>query len=373
VYIEVSAKRQTKNNDEVRLVKADGTSDEVRLVKADGTSDEVRLVKADETSDEVTAGVAMKKINNNIGSGGKFMKRIILLISCLILTATSVYSQAARSSNVFNQPMGARVLGMGDAFVSVSDDINSICWNPAGLGQLKQAELSATYAPWLIDITNTFIGFGAPGSGGMAYGAAVSIYDLGSFDLVTANEAKTIKAEVDQTAIVTLAKSNFIKTNNMSWNAGINLKYLSSTLLEEYKATTFGVDVGVLGSSGKNTRVGLVVQNIGGGIKYKEETDPLPMTIRAGVSYHLMNNVIHRVTAIGEIARYYEGDSKMHLGFEYWYARLIAFRVGYKSGYDLESITYGLGINVKGYQFDYGFGAMSALGNVTRMSFTARF
>jgi len=301
------------------------------------------------------------------------MKKIILTVLSCILIPGLVFSSGNRSSSVFNQPIGARVLGMGDAFISVSDDVNAINWNPAGLAQLKQSELSASYAPWLTDITHTFVGIASPGTGGMVYGVAASIYDTGSFELVTANTTKTIKAEVDQSIIGTLAKKNFISSNNMSWSAGINFKYLSSTLIEEYKAATFAIDAGLLGSTGKNTRVGIAVQNVGGGIKYKEETDPLPMTVRAGVSYNVMNNVINKLTAAAEIARYYEGDSHIHLGFEYWYAKLLALRLGYKSGYDIESVTYGMGVNVKGYQFDYGFGMTNALENVTKMTFTTRW
>src|SRR5258706_4082464 len=41
---------------------------------------------------------------------------------------------------------GARAAGMGDAFVAVSDDGTAASWNPAGLAQLRQPELSFVYA-----------------------------------------------------------------------------------------------------------------------------------------------------------------------------------------------------------------------------------
>ncbi|HUG52502.1 MAG TPA: hypothetical protein VMR21_02830 [Vicinamibacteria bacterium] len=40
---------------------------------------------------------------------------------------------------------GARAAGMGDAFVAVSDDGTAASWNPAGLAQLRQPELSLVY------------------------------------------------------------------------------------------------------------------------------------------------------------------------------------------------------------------------------------
>ena len=39
--------------------------------------------------------------------------------------------------------MGARAMGMGGAFVAVSDDATAAYWNPAGLGMLEQWELTS--------------------------------------------------------------------------------------------------------------------------------------------------------------------------------------------------------------------------------------
>lgn len=40
--------------------------------------------------------------------------------------------------------VGARPLAMGGAFIGVADDINAVYWNPAGLVQLEQAEITWT-------------------------------------------------------------------------------------------------------------------------------------------------------------------------------------------------------------------------------------
>jgi hypothetical protein len=44
-------------------------------------------------------------------------------------------------SNISKDGVGARPLGMGQAFTAVSDDVTSIYWNPAGLGFLKDKEV----------------------------------------------------------------------------------------------------------------------------------------------------------------------------------------------------------------------------------------
>lgn len=43
--------------------------------------------------------------------------------------------------------VGARPMGMGGAFIAVSDDINAVYWNPAGLSQLERSEATFNYNP----------------------------------------------------------------------------------------------------------------------------------------------------------------------------------------------------------------------------------
>jgi hypothetical protein len=43
--------------------------------------------------------------------------------------------------------VGARPMGMGGAFTAISDDINAIYWNPAGLSELKKTEFIYTHEP----------------------------------------------------------------------------------------------------------------------------------------------------------------------------------------------------------------------------------
>jgi len=41
--------------------------------------------------------------------------------------------------------IGARPKGMGDAFTAISDDGNSIYWNPAGIARIEKSELSVMH------------------------------------------------------------------------------------------------------------------------------------------------------------------------------------------------------------------------------------
>ena len=45
--------------------------------------------------------------------------------------------------------VGARAIGMGEAYGAVSNDANAVYWNPAGLNQLESKEVSFMHAVWL--------------------------------------------------------------------------------------------------------------------------------------------------------------------------------------------------------------------------------
>jgi hypothetical protein len=71
------------------------------------------------------------------------MRRVGLLAVVLVTTATSV---AAQGVSLNRTGSGARAAGMGNAFIAVSDDGTAASWNPAGLAQLREAELSLVHS-----------------------------------------------------------------------------------------------------------------------------------------------------------------------------------------------------------------------------------
>ncbi len=65
------------------------------------------------------------------------MKKLLLIIG-LTITGFSLFSQIPKYSNEFLAiGVGARALGMGNAYVALTDDVTSGYWNPAGLTQMS--------------------------------------------------------------------------------------------------------------------------------------------------------------------------------------------------------------------------------------------
>ncbi len=80
------------------------------------------------------------------------MKKIILL--SFISLAQLFYAQTGRhySNEFLNIGVDARALALGNAVVANTNDVNAGYWNPAGLSQVKNKELSLMHAAYFANI-----------------------------------------------------------------------------------------------------------------------------------------------------------------------------------------------------------------------------
>ena len=91
------------------------------------------------------------------------MKKFLLLTISILFGVNILTAQVAKYSNEFLAiGVGARALGMGNAYVAVTDDVTSGYWNPAGL--------TAMSSPYQVGLMHS------------EYFAGVAKYDYASFD-----------------------------------------------------------------------------------------------------------------------------------------------------------------------------------------------
>lgn len=338
---------------------------------------------------------------------GYILISLILSFSFPTIQIANAKGPSTSGAIILKQTSGARALGMGEAFVAIADDVNCLYWNPAGLTQIRNHEISMMYLNGLVDSWFGFLGYAHPlGAEGIKqrsrmgrvreaskpqkyYGTialGIALFQAGKLTLDP--EGSTVVAEQDY--LVTLGygyplwRGMVQKRRGLSFeekqsiiSLGLNIKIISSTLVEKYSAMAYAGDVGVLGKFilGKNSlSIGLAAQNIGTKLKFEEEGDPLPFTIRAGSSYEMSLGKEHSLAVAIEGVKRSDSDFRGNVGAEYWYKEIFALRSGYKIDYDLEGFTVGVGFNWKGYGLDYGWGMMAAkMGDNHRISFTVRF
>ncbi len=214
---------------------------------------------------------------------------------------------------------GARVLGMGDAFVALADDLNASYYNPAGLVQLKDIEIQATYAGYYLGLTegigDGFIGYGQKlkdenGALGMSYleRRASDIYKEITF---TASYAKGFKEE--------------------KFSLGASLKYRYKSYRTEYNmsdpsqldpvfkrgSSAYGVsvDIGFLYRPADFFSFGIFAGDINQPDINLLDKDVVPMSFKMGISYRFGEGKDYTINLDG---LYRDGDYSLSLGLENW-------------------------------------------------------
>ena len=94
-----------------------------------------------------------------------------LLFAALIVTASSAFADVGsgialeRLGILSTNGSGARPFSMGNAYTSVSDDVYALLFNPAGLAQMKQKELSFGLHHARRELGNSYLGTSADQTG----------------------------------------------------------------------------------------------------------------------------------------------------------------------------------------------------------------
>lgn len=287
-------------------------------------------------------------------------------------------------ASILTLGVGARQFAMGEAAAAASGDAYALYWNPGGLakmdGKLKVG-------------TQYLSGFGG-GNVGTVLGAAAlpgigtvagQIAYASAGDLVYtdwAGAVQTVTAEKDLVVGAGYARS----LGPVGVGAGV--KFLRSALADGLKdskgndlgasASTLAFDVGAQASVLGKVRVGLVIQNLGPGLKFRNVSDALPLTIRGGGSVDLPVGAFTVTPAADLVVRTGDGVG-VNIGCE---GRRevpglgpVALRAGYRIGQNAGALTAGAGVRYRMFSLDYGAGLLgtAALGPAHRISFSLSF
>ena len=82
------------------------------------------------------------------------MKKLITLMVFFSLLFGQ-YRFGTTAANFLEIGTSSRAVSMGEAFVSLSDDVNSAYWNPAGLAFVSGLEFGASSQDWVVGITHS--------------------------------------------------------------------------------------------------------------------------------------------------------------------------------------------------------------------------
>lgn len=344
-------------------------------------------------------------------SGNKYMS--LLMIAGMLLFCLAPQSQAVKSragtatANFLEIGFGSAGSAMGDAYVSLAEDLSAMYWNPAGLGYMDKSEAQFTIQPWIVDINTSFVGVGLalPRIGTLALG----ITQVGYGDMPVTDLANQDGTGEMFTASEFAASLSYSRRLAQWFSFGASFKYISSKIWHS-NASAMAVDLGVklnthffspTGEKEDGMNIGMSISNYGTRMKYdgidllhpidllpdeqgnyqfangKFETVEweLPLIFRVGIAVHPIVIGGHRLTIAADALHPNNNTESVNLGAEYS-LKIPAFgslflRGGYKALYMEDSEygpTFGGGFLLNlmgnvGLRLDYCYKSIGVLGN----------
>ncbi|MDD5688209.1 MAG: PorV/PorQ family protein [Elusimicrobia bacterium] len=310
----------------------------------------------------------------------KMLSAVMLSVMFTCVTCISNAEAGVGSSTMqfLKLGVGAKQEGMGGAQAAVAEDVNSVYWNPAGLGSVSATELSFMHLSHFEGISYEYLAIGHPISEDSTIGLQIMYLNYGSIRKTledvygaydTAGSLGNYSAKDMGGAI------SYGKQVDETINIGGSLKMVSQKI-DTDSASGFGLDLGAEYVPVKGgIQLGLAVQNIGG----KVGSDSLPGNIKAGLGKKLsVFESENNLTIAADINYGLDTDSmRENIGMELLIAEMLSIRAGYKIGYDEESYTLGGGFKIAGesssFDMDYAFIPTKDLGDTHRISLGIRF
>ncbi|MDI6757169.1 MAG: PorV/PorQ family protein [Endomicrobiia bacterium] len=272
---------------------------------------------------------------------------------------------------------GARPAAMGEAHTAVSDDVNAIFYNPAGLAAVKGFEFTAQYGAHFQSIVYNVLGAAYPVENVGTFG--LGVINLG-VDKIERRAADTAIADGDFAAGDYAYVVSYSRKIAHRAAAGVNVKYLYSSI-DNKTASATAADVGVIAEPLDSVplSVGVSAQNMGGEMKFDAVGDPLPTVYKLGLGYRFPGDEF--LLAL-DVAAPRDNASRISVGVEY--ARKIdrdfsaAARAGYKTVSDerlegLAGLSAGAGVAFRQFKFDFAWLPYGLLGDTFRYALSVKF
>ncbi|OGS06003.1 MAG: hypothetical protein A2204_07700 [Elusimicrobia bacterium RIFOXYA1_FULL_47_7] len=304
------------------------------------------------------------------------IRKLLISSLCLFFAGLAFAGVGTTGGQFLKISPSARASAMGNAFAAVSDDVFALYSNPAGLSQLKESELAATYLSYFADVKYGFIGYASKVKNMGVFGFGYTYLLVDQIEKRDVNETKLGEFNAKDTSLtVSYGKDDVIPSVLENVSLGGSVKIISSEI-DQVIAYTGALDLAAMYSPIENLNTALVIQNIGPGIKFVEVTDKLPLNIKFGASYR----AFEKLTISADIDEYvFDNKFYASLGGEYWVISKLALRAGYRYGYDTSNLGSivglgaGIGFRIWSVGLDYAFLPFGELGDTHRVSFVAKF
>ena len=323
--------------------------------------------------------------------------------SCASLTAAFWLACAGSAGAAFNNndagtsaaqflKLGAdaRAAGMGQAARALCEDANAVYWNPAGLAALSYRHATLTHAAYYQSTFYEFMAYAQPIDSILGRNRReLQTNQLGSVGVGVLYLNSGRLEEVDNTGTATgsnLTPQDFAAM--VAWggsltraiDAGVGVKFVSSRIKDV--ASTGAADFGVRLREhpwGVPYVLALSLHNLGGRLRFNQESDPLPLQLAVSQSLRPTRNISLSLDVVAP------RDNRVYPAFGAELRSAVgpnlsaAARLGWEGrtrSSDLSSLSglgVGAGLGVARFSLDYAWMPYGLLGDTHRFTLSYRF
>jgi len=307
---------------------------------------------------------------------------IVMALVALISLPLSLSAISQASLLFLTFEPGARANGIGRAYTAVADDAYAPWWNPGATAFNRKTQLAGTHMPWLQgagtgfdDMFYEYLGWNQFFDG------------IGNLNVHLVFLSAGTQMQMDEAGNPLGEFSSFDFSGGFGYSyeviprqlgLGANFKLVYSYLgpgtgntEDEGSAFAFAFDLGAKYKTPylDGLEGALVIQNIGPNVTYvdQSQSDPLPMTVRAGLAYTPFDNPMNKLVLSAEASKILANEDGLlkrfvtgwehfeetiyGMGGEYTYLELISLRGGYfiDSAGSIVGPSFGVGLQ---YTFD---------------------
>jgi len=248
--------------------------------------------------------------------------------------------------------VSSKARGMGGAWIAAADDASAIFYNPACLAGSVAADITASYLkPNGQDFES--LGFLAAATPiASSQGVAASYRKFG---VEYAGQNLLDESTLSLAHGITLMKDIH---SSISVGYALNIYMLEfgrTQYVDLGRQTTYGVDVGFLGTLRDRTRIGFLLKNLNQPEIGKTTSEPLPQWITAGVAYTPYYGVLTELDLRGLRGE----DIEAHMGMQFGVTQFMDLRFGFQTGPN--SLTGGFTVKLSPVEIDYAYSSHSVL------------
>ncbi len=331
------------------------------------------------------------------------LKNYILITIVLISFVCNAQTTRKYSNEFMNIGVDAAALGMSNAVVSHTSDVNSGYWNPAGLITLEDNQLALMHSSYFANIANyNYAAFAMPLDDRSAVG--LSLIRFGVDDILDTTKLIDAQGNINYDRIklfstadygLTISYARKLPVPGLSY--GINAKVIRRIIGDFASSWGFGLDLGIQFETTNDWKFGIMARDItttfnawaidegkfediqnaveGQNQDLPETTEITIPKLQIGFSKKYIFHYDYSLLAAFDINVRFEQNNDVistsfasinpALGFEFGYTDLVFLRAGVgnfqnETQFDnSEQLSFqpnfGLGFKYNGIQIDYAF------------------